>query len=169
MSAYPSPSKSSDAGDYYPPKPVTAIASDFEQIVASKLEQTTYNDIACVNARDFGPDSLLFVNKASYFQAEVSAALSSKPVSCEGFVESLRKACTMFPDFKVRALDFTTSVDRELGRAEVFANVETTGRHDGVAQRNVTICEYHLIEGVWMHVRHMTMTGMDPGSGMGGV
>lgn len=43
------------------------------------------------------------------------------------------KACEIFPEFKVRALDFTTTVDRKMGQAEVFANVETTGRHEGVA------------------------------------
>lgn len=138
-------------------------------MIAKKLEQTTYNDIAAVNARDFGPNSALFINKADYFQAEVSAALSPTPLSCQGFADSVQKACKLFPDFKVRALDFTTSVDKEMGRAEVFANVETTGRHEGVAQRNVTICEYHCVEGKWLHVRHMTMTGMDPGSGMGGM
>lgn len=162
---YPPPPKVSDANDYDPPKIVTALASDSNEVIASKLEQTTFNDIAAVNARDFGPDSVLFINKAEYFEAEVSAALSAHPLSCQGFVDSLKSACKVFPDFKVRALDFTTTIDREMGRAEVFANVETTGRHEGVAQRNVSICEYHLIEGVWLHVRHMTMTGMDPMSG----
>lgn len=160
-----SPSKSSDASEYDPPKLVTATASDSPEVVASKLEQTTFNDIAAVNARDFGPTSALFINKADYFEAELSAALSTTPVSCVGFVESVKKACELFPNFKVRALDFTTSVHAELGRAEVFANVETTGRHEGVATRNVTVCEYHLIGGIWMHARHMTMIGMDPGMG----
>jgi hypothetical protein len=169
MSAYSSPSRSSDASDYDPPKSVTATASDSAEAIVSKLEQTTFNDIAAVNARDFGPDSCLFFNKAPYFEAQLSAALSNDPVSCDGFVNSMRKACKAFPDFKVRALDFTTSVDKRVGRAEVFANVETTGRHEGVAQRNVTICSYHLIDGIWMHVKHMTMTGMDPMSGMGGM
>ncbi|CZT14720.1 uncharacterized protein RCC_12063 [Ramularia collo-cygni] len=169
MCGYLSPPESNDASIYDPPKRVTAIASDSPRVVASKLEQTTFNDIAAVNSRTFGPESVLFVNKADYFEAQTSAALSDTPVSCQGFVDALKRACALFPEFKVRALDFTTTVDLELGKAEVFANVETTGRHEGVAQRNVSICEYHLIGGVWMHVKHMTMTGMDPMSGMGGM
>lgn len=160
---YPTPPKSSDAGECDSPKHVIAIGSDSAEVVASKLEQITLNDIAAVNARDFGPESALFFNKADYFEAEVSAALSTKPLSCAEFVETVQKACELFPDYKVSALDFTTSVDKKAARAEVFANVETTGRHEGVTTRNVTICEYHLIAGVWKHAKHMTMTGMDPG------
>lgn len=73
----------------------------------------------------------------------------------------MQKITTLHPDYKVKAIDFHTNVDERTGRAEVYANVETSGFFDGVVQRNVTLCEYHLIEGEWFHVAHRTMQGMD--------
>lgn len=119
------------------------------------------NDSILVNARDFSPTSALFHNKAPFWEAEVTAALSLRKLNVSEFVESIKAVTQKCPDYHVRALDFTTSVDRKAGTAEMFVNVETTGRWPGVATRNVTTCEYQLLEdGVWYHVSHRSMPGM---------
>ncbi|CAK3964622.1 Hypothetical predicted protein [Lecanosticta acicola] len=132
--------QSSYASEYSPWKFVTATAQDSDDVVASELEQTTLNDIAAVNARDFSAESALFQNKAPYWEAERTAALSLKTLTVAEFVASIKKVTEDCPDYHVRAIDSTTSVNKSLRTAEVFANFETTGRWPGVARRNVTTC-----------------------------
>ncbi|KXT12934.1 hypothetical protein AC579_4136 [Pseudocercospora musae] len=115
-------------------------------------------DVDAVNNRDWGPSSALFQNKATYWEASTTAALSVRKLSVQGFVDSIKKKVEMCPDFKLRIIDFTTTVNEGKGRAEIFANMEVTGDWSGVAQRNVTHLEYHLIEGKWLHAER---TGLE--------
>lgn len=136
--------------------------------ISKLLEQMSIDDVDAVNSRDWSPTSALFRNKASYWEATVTAALSVKKLTVEGFVNSVKKKTEMCPEFKLRIIDFTTTVDEGRGKAEIFANMEVTGDWNGVVQRNVTVLEYHCIDGRWFHVSHRTMPGMDPmGTGFG--
>lgn len=172
------PSSSSDATS---PGSAVGDGQTSAQKIATQLEQSIIDDIQAVNERNWTQHSPLFYRKAPYWEAEVTAALSPKRVNCREFVDSVRKVTEKHPRYvltpqdlrsskrkssdrdiryKVRAVDFSTTVNEKTGKAEVFANIETSGLWDGVAQRNVTICEYHRINGIWYHVAHRTMSGL---------
>ncbi|KAI5358040.1 Putative NTF2-like domain superfamily protein [Septoria linicola] len=150
----PSPSDSNASS---PQKSSSGVST-----TAQQLEQSIIDDVNAVNARDFSREGPLFRRKASYWVAEVTAGLASKTLTCEEFVEAIKARTTAHPNYKLRAIDFATTVDERNGHAEIFANMEVSGGWDGVVVPNVTVCEYHKIDGKWYHVAHRTMPGMDP-------
>ncbi|KXT01575.1 hypothetical protein AC578_6351 [Pseudocercospora eumusae] len=168
----PSPKDCKDQDEQHPPPPPPTQQQQHIYIqetpeerlyrISKLLEAMSIADVDAVNNRDWSPSSALFKNKATYWEASTTAALSVRKLSVQGFVDSIKKKVAMSPDFKLRIIDFTTTVDEGKGRAEIFANMEVTGDWSGVAQRNVTHLEYHLIDGRWLHVSHRTMPGMDP-------
>jgi hypothetical protein len=160
------PSPSDSEGQSPPDQCTTTITrtvpepTDPHQI-AAQLEQSILNDIAAVNDRHFSPTSCLFYRKAPYWYAEVSAALGVRTLSCREFVQAVDARTRACPEYRLRAVDFSTAVDVKAGTATVFANMEVSGSWNGLSTSNVTLCEYHRIDGLWYHASHKTMPGMD--------
>lgn len=118
-----------------------------EAAIAQQLEQSIIDDVQAVNDRNWSRDGPLYRRKASYWEAEVTAGLAKKTLTCEGFVNAIRARTKSHPRYKLRIIDFTTAVHEKTGRAEIFANMEVSGGWEGVSIPNVTLCEYHRIDG----------------------
>ncbi|KAF2213344.1 hypothetical protein CERZMDRAFT_111644 [Cercospora zeae-maydis SCOH1-5] len=155
----PSPSDSNATSESSVPSPREACS---EADIARQLEQSVYDDVEAVNKRNFARDGPLYRRKAPYWIAEVTAGLAAKTLTCDEFVQAVKARTTSNPGYRLRAIDFSTTVDVKNGRAEIFANMEVSGGWDGVVVPNVTLCEYHRIDGKWYHVAHRSMPGMDP-------
>ena len=140
----PSPSDSNASCDSGISSPNDSLS---EADIAKQLEQSIYDDVEAVNKRNFGRDGPLYRRKASYWIAEVTAGLASKTLTCDEFVQAVKARTAANPGYRLRAIDFTTTVDTKNGRAEIFANMEVSGGWDGVVVPNVTLCEYHRIDG----------------------
>lgn len=131
-----------------------------KEAIARQLEQAVLDDITATNERNFGPSSPLFLNKHPKWEAD-APAVASRKLSLSEFVQGVEAMTTPRPWHQLRALDLTSSVDLRLGKAEVYANVEASGMWDGVAQRNVTLCEFRRVQGKWLHVAYRVINGFD--------
>ena len=72
------------------------------------------------------------------------------------------------PDHISKILDMTTYVDRNLGYADVFANVEVTGNPVGIVRKSVAILEWRNYGERWLCVRHRGLRGTDAMMGASG-
>lgn len=149
------------------PALVPSSGEDEAAEIAHRLEQSIRDDMTAVNQSNFGPTSPLFHNKHPDWVAELPAAVAHRDVSLHEFVATMQELTTRRPGYTVRPVDFNTAVDVRNGTAEIYANVETSGLFDGVTRRNVTLCEYRRVDGVWLHIAHRTVAGLDVGNTAG--
>ncbi|KAK4496357.1 hypothetical protein PRZ48_012337 [Zasmidium cellare] len=136
------------------------------QNTAHLIESRTRGFLAALNARDFDPASPPWQYKSPEFLHE-GEYLCPSDLDLKGYLDLWRHIRTANPDMFCKITELTTYVDRKAGYAEVFCNMEITGRPTGIIRTSVAILEFRLEKkgkrdpGEWLCLRFRGVRGVD--------
>ncbi|KAF2166779.1 hypothetical protein M409DRAFT_54567 [Zasmidium cellare ATCC 36951] len=144
----------------------TRVPDEEIQNIVRCIESRTRGFLAALNTHDFDPSSPPWQYKSPEFRHE-GGYLSPNDLDLQGYLGLWRHIMTANPEMFCRITDLTTYVDREAGYAEVFCNMETTGRPKGIIRTSVAILEFRCEKrrkrdaGEWLCFRFRGARGVD--------
>ncbi|KAF7189078.1 hypothetical protein HII31_09500 [Pseudocercospora fuligena] len=134
------------------------------EAIVQYLEAQVRLFASSINVRDFTLDSPAWSQMAPEFVASVGYLHEQIFLDIHGLLTMLCSVTKDNPEYSVKLVDVTTTVDVEEGTAQVCVNEEITGIHDGVAQQSMSMIEWKRSDGKWQCTRHESLQGLD---GMG--
>ncbi|KAF2165414.1 hypothetical protein M409DRAFT_24264 [Zasmidium cellare ATCC 36951] len=126
--------------------PATDEALD--KAVAKQVESLVQAFLQAINARHFDISNPIYRHKSASFRANAEH-FSSRELTLPEYLLAFRELTIDHPQHHANPLDMTTYVDRELGHAKVFVNVEVTGCPVGIVRKSVAVVEFQLEGKEW--------------------
>ncbi|CAK3881240.1 Hypothetical predicted protein [Lecanosticta acicola] len=124
------------------------------------IEGLVRTQVQTVNDRDFDFTSPIWQEKASFWRAEIGL-MSDKTLTLTQWVDSWRLLDELYPDYYVKILDMTSTVNEADRSAEVYGNIQIEGMPLGLIRSAVGIASFGVVQGKWVAVKHKTISGFD--------
>lgn len=121
--------------------PPSRVPDEETQNIARCVEVRARGFLDAINPRDFDATSAPWRYKSPDFQHE-AGYLCPSDLDLEGYLALWRQLIASNPEMLCKITELTTYVDREAGYAEVFCNMEITGRPKGIIRTSVAILEF---------------------------
>lgn len=133
--------------------------------IALHVENASKGFLAAFNSHDFDPASEIYRFKSPHFVAE-GGYLFPDDLNLKDYLIGWEGLAATFPEMHCKLLDWTTYVDIKSNYAEMFCNMEITGRPPGLIRKSVAILEYKYHgkkgeKGEWLCTRFKGIRGAD--------
>lgn len=151
--------------------PPSQVLDEETQNIAHCIEIRAQGFLDAMNARDFNPASPPWQYKSRDFQHE-AGYLCPSDLDLKGYLALWQDLIASHPEMLCKITELTTYVDREAGYAEVFCNMEITGRRPGIIRTSVAILEFRREKkgrnepAEWLYLKFRGLRG-DGATGVG--
>ena len=129
-----------------------------DKAVGKKVESLTRAFLQAINDRHFDISDPIYRHKSVKFRANAEH-FSSQELTLAEYLAAFHELTTQHPQHYANPLDMTTYVERELGYAKVFLNVEVTGCPVGIVRKSVAVVEFQLEGADWKCIGWGSMVG----------
>ncbi|CAK4031790.1 Hypothetical predicted protein [Lecanosticta acicola] len=121
------------------------------------LERLSASMMEALNERTFENHPIL-----SYLSPNFRASLDSPSSTAEEILVHFHKLVEVYPETHVRAVETKAYVYPNLGKADVYMNLEGTGNPPGLVRQGFCQLDWELVDGKWTCVRHKGLGGTVP-------
>lgn len=133
--------------------------ASLEEKTKKHLEALSASCADALNARDFRRDSPAWKHLAPVFKAGPIPPALEKKIDAEEYLQYLSDLCKAYPEWKLRCVDFDTTLNHKKDFAVLYCNVENSGVPVGVVYQSVGIVEFQKFDGEWFQVSYRGFSG----------